>query len=96
MKALPCRFIDNDGNRCKGAKGSPGTAVLPGGRPYLIGTMSPLRFPFKYQCARCKRVTELSVQDFAGLRALTSKQLEAMGEWDSIARDWRGRGGFKE
>lgn len=86
LKALPCTT-----RNCRGSKKARGTAALPGGAPYLIGSPPP-QWPFRYTCATCKRLTSLSAADYSRLPELKTSALAAMGQLAPVVKDWIGRG----
>lgn len=68
--------------------------MLPGEVPYVIGRTpdSIAQHPFTFKCAKCKRTTTLTAQDFSRLPDLGLAELRAMGLESLALKDLEGAG----
>lgn len=82
MKRLPCT-----------TRGCPsgGHATLRDGRPYLLGR-APVKLPYSYTCASCKRPTTVSAVEWNQLPPLSVEALRELGEMEPLTKDLRGAG----
>jgi hypothetical protein len=73
VKAIHCRHCQD-------------VALLPGGHPYYIGR-APSRFPFTFQCFRCKKSTTITARDWNMLPRVPDAQLEGGGAKPNAMKD---------